>query len=87
MTQAERMVKGGAILLDVRKEKDHRAQRIRGSLNIPIEKLRDAVDRLDSNRIYVCYCETGSLSAAAAFLLRERGYNSYVLKGGLRVIR
>lgn len=87
ITQAERMVRGGAILLDVRAGQEHRAQRIRGSMSIPIDKLRDAVDGLDSDRIYVCYCETGSLSAAAAFLLRERGYDSYVLKGGLQVIR
>ena len=87
ITQAESMVKGGAILLDVRAQREHRAHRIRGSMNIPIDELRDAVGGLNSDRTYVCYCETGSLSAAAAFLLRERGYDSYVLKGGLQVIR
>ncbi|HEY5701778.1 MAG TPA: rhodanese-like domain-containing protein [Gammaproteobacteria bacterium] len=32
----------------------------------------------------MCYCETGRRSSAAAFLLSEQGFESYVLKGGLQ---
>jgi rhodanese-related sulfurtransferase len=29
------------------------------------------------------YCDTGRRSSAAAFILVERGFDAYVLKGGL----
>jgi len=31
----------------------------------------------------VVYCDTGRRSSAAAFILVERGFDAYVLKGGL----
>jgi hypothetical protein len=39
--------------------------------------------RLDKNLKYVVYCDTGRRSAAAAFLLTQRGFNVSVLEGGL----
>ena len=32
---------------------------------------------------YVVYCDTGRRSSAAAYILVERGFDAYVLKGGL----
>jgi len=31
----------------------------------------------------VLYCDTGRRSSAAAFILLERGFDAYVLRGGL----
>jgi rhodanese-related sulfurtransferase len=31
---------------------------------------------------YIVYCDTGRRSSAAAFLLNERGFQTFVLKGG-----
>jgi rhodanese-related sulfurtransferase len=38
---------------------------------------------LDRNTPYVSYCQSGRRSAAAAFLLAQRGYTATVLAGGL----
>ncbi|MDE2261359.1 MAG: rhodanese-like domain-containing protein, partial [Gammaproteobacteria bacterium] len=32
---------------------------------------------------YVVYCDTGRRSSAAAYILVERGFDAYVLTGGL----
>jgi rhodanese-related sulfurtransferase len=32
---------------------------------------------------YVVCCDTGRRSSAAAYILSERGFEAYVLKGGL----
>jgi rhodanese-related sulfurtransferase len=32
---------------------------------------------------YVVCCDTGRRSSAGAFILNERGFQTYVLKGGL----
>ncbi|HEX9585197.1 MAG TPA: cyclic nucleotide-binding domain-containing protein [Gammaproteobacteria bacterium] len=81
---AKRLVKEGAVLLDVRMESEHKAGSIKGSINVPLFMLRLKADSLDQRKKYICYCETGRRSSAAAFLLSEQGFESYVLKGGLQ---
>jgi CRP-like cAMP-binding protein len=86
LDQAKQMVKSGAVLMDVRMETEHRAGHIKGSLNIPLFMLRLKAEGLDDSKAYICYCETGRRSSAAAFLLSEQGLDSYVLKNGLQGI-
>lgn len=84
--QAREMVRNGAVLLDVRLESEHRAGAIKGSTNIPLFMLRLRSETLDPSKKYICYCDTGRRSSAAAFLLTERGFDGFLLRGGLRAI-
>lgn len=77
------LVKAGAGLIDVRLEDEHRAGAIKGSVNIPLYLLRLKAAGLDPKRRHVVYCQTGSRSCVAAFLLSQRGFDVYALKGGL----
>ena len=86
LEQAKQMVKEGAVLLDVRLESEHKVASIKGSRNIPLYMLRLKAETLDRSKTYICYCATGRRSSAAAYLLSERGFDSYVLKGGLQAI-
>jgi CRP-like cAMP-binding protein len=81
---AKTMVRAGAVLLDVRLEPEHKAGSIKGSMNIPLNLLRLRSEGLDMSKKYICYCETGRRSSAAAFLLTERGFEGVVLQGGLQ---
>ena len=83
---AKDMVRNGAVLLDVRMESEHKAGSIKGSMNVPLFMLRLKVDSLDSSKKYICYCETGRRSQAAAYIMGEQGFESYVLTGGLQGI-
>jgi CRP-like cAMP-binding protein/rhodanese-related sulfurtransferase len=76
-------VSEGAVWLDVRLEKEHQESGIDGAENIPLFMLRMKTDLLDMDTSYVLYSDTGRRSSAAAFLLSERGFHTYVLKGGL----
>ncbi|MSR13876.1 MAG: cyclic nucleotide-binding domain-containing protein [Gammaproteobacteria bacterium] len=76
-------VQAGAKWLDVRLESEHANDGIKGSLNIPLFMLRLKIDSLDIKTPYILYCDTGRRSSAAAFLLSERGFQAYVLKGGV----
>lgn len=87
LREAKTMLHQGAGLLDVRLEDEHRQSAIRGSINIPLYLLRLKAAGLDPECRYIVYCETGSRSSAAAFLLSERGYDVCVLKGGLVGLR
>ena len=86
LDKAKEMVKKGAVLMDVRMESEHKAGSIKGSLNVPLFMLRLKAESLQKDKTYICYCETGRRSSAAAFLLSEQGFDSYVLKGGLQGI-
>ena len=83
LEQAHEKMQQGAKFLDVRLESEHANTGIKGSINIPLFMLRLKADALDPKVPYVVYCDTGRRSSAAAFLLSERGFQVYVLKGGL----
>ena len=86
LEKAKEMVQNGAVLLDVRLESEHKAGSIKGSTNLPLFMLRLKADSLDPSKTYICYCDTGRRSSAAAYLLSERGFDSHVLKGGLQAM-
>ena len=72
-----------ALWLDVRFPEEHQENGIDGSLNHPLNTLRMHTGRLDGERTYIVYCDTGTRSAVAAFLLAERGFDVHFLEGGL----
>lgn len=76
-------IEEGACWLDVRLESEHENTGIPGSVNLPLFMLRLRADSLDAKVPYIVYCDTGRRSSAAAFLLSERGFQAYVLRGGL----
>jgi len=70
-------------LLDVRLPSEHQTLTIEGALNVPLYLIRLKLATLDRNTPYVVYCDTGRRSSAAAYILVERGFDAYVLTGGL----
>lgn len=86
LDQARALAQQGAGLLDVRTEDEFRHGTVKGSLNLPLYLLRLKAPGLDSKRHYVVFCQTGSRSCAAAFLLTQRGFDVSVLRGGLNSI-
>jgi rhodanese-related sulfurtransferase len=81
--EARRIVAEGGRWLDVRLPSEHQNLGIEDSINIPLYFIRLKLSTLDRSKRYVVYCDTGRRSSAAAFILVEKGYDAYVLKGGL----
>jgi CRP-like cAMP-binding protein len=81
--QARDIVARGGRWLDVRLPSEHQNMCIEGSLNIPLYFIRLKLSTLDTKIPYVVYCDTGRRSSAAAYILVERGFDAYVLRGGL----
>lgn len=77
----------GAGLVDVRSAAEFQQGAIKGSVNIPITELRARLTQLDPVCPYVLYCRNGVQSEVAAFLLRQRGFEVFVLRGGLDSIK
>lgn len=72
-----------ACWLDVRFPEEFQTNALEGAINHPLNTLRMHSGRLDQNRTYIVYCDTGTRSAVAAFLLAERGFQVHCLDGGL----
>ena len=82
--QAEQLVaKKGGVWLDVRLPSEFQNLAVEGAMNVPLYFIRLKLSALDRNKPYIVYCDTGRRSSAAAFILVEKGFDAYVLKGGL----
>lgn len=75
-----------ATWLDVRHAKEFHFSRLPKAVNIPLHELRMRLNELDKDTHYICYCGTGKRSSAAAFLLRQNGFNASVLNGGVQTM-
>ncbi len=77
---------GRAKWLDVRHATEYQHARVPGAMLCPLHELRNRAGSLDRDLEYICYCKTGRRSSAAAFLLSQRGFKAFVLKGGLQTL-
>jgi CRP-like cAMP-binding protein len=82
-TQAEKIIEEGGQWLDVRLPSEFEAYHNDGAVNVPLYFIRLKLKTLDPAIKYVVCCDTGRRSSAGAFILNERGFQTYVLKGGL----
>jgi CRP-like cAMP-binding protein len=81
--KAREIVANGGKWLDVRLPSEFQNFRIDDAVNIPLYFIRLKLNALDKKTQYVVCCDTGRRSSAAAYILSERGFDAYVLKGGL----
>jgi CRP-like cAMP-binding protein/rhodanese-related sulfurtransferase len=81
--QGAEIVRDGGKWLDVRLPSEFQNFRVPDAINIPLYFIRLKLNALDKNVRYVVCCDTGRRSSAGAYILSERGYDAYVLKGGL----
>jgi CRP-like cAMP-binding protein len=85
--EAETMLAQGAGLLDVRTSEEFARGAIRSARNVPLYRIRTVVPELEPDKKYIVYCQTGSRSAIAAFMLNQRGLDTCALKGGLSALQ
>jgi rhodanese-related sulfurtransferase len=80
--RARKIVADGGKWLDVRLPSEFQNFHIEGAINIPLYFIRLRFNQIDMNTPYVVCCDTGRRSSAGAYILSERGYEAYVLRGG-----
>jgi CRP-like cAMP-binding protein len=80
---ARTIVAGGGRWLDVRLPSEFEHAHFDHAINIPLYFLRLKLKTLDSAVPYVAVCDNGHRSSAAAYILGERGFDMYVLRGGI----
>ncbi len=76
------LVKEGAIIVDVRTSGEYNSGHIKGSVNIPVDKIANNAAKLKAKKkpIITC-CQSGSRSAMAKSILKGNGITD-VYNGG-----
>lgn len=80
--EAREKIASGGQWIDVRYPSEYQYDRLPGAINIPLSEIRNAFGVLDKDREYVLYCQSARRSAAATFLLAQRGYRAFLLAQG-----
>jgi rhodanese-related sulfurtransferase len=68
------LIKEGAIILDVRTPGEYAGGHIRGSLNIPVDQLKNKIGSLKKDKAIITCCASGMRSASARGILRASGF-------------
>jgi glyoxylase-like metal-dependent hydrolase (beta-lactamase superfamily II)/rhodanese-related sulfurtransferase len=72
------------LVLDVRSRKEWQSRRIEGSVNIPLNHLRERLQELPRGRKILVHCAGGYRSSIAASMLQQHGFDDLTeLAGGL----
>jgi rhodanese-related sulfurtransferase len=82
-TEAQNLVKAGAILVDVRSVEEFAGGHIEGALNIPIDDLEARQGELPKDKDIVLYCRSGGRSTKGKALLVAAGYTKVHNLGGM----
>ena len=82
LEKANTLLEKGAQWIDIRSTEEHVKNGI--GLNMPLSSARIMSQELSESRPYILYCENGTKSSTAAFLLRQRGLDVCVLQGGIQ---
>ena len=73
------------MVLDVRSEKDFKAGKLSGAVNIPLESLAKRHGELDRKRIIFIYSADGTGARIAYQFLKDKGYRATYLNASLEI--
>jgi len=80
---AEVLLAGGAVLLDVRERHEWQAGRAPKARHIPLSQVASRHSELPADRMIITVCRSGTRSAQAARLLAGQGLHVANLSGGM----
>lgn len=83
--EIDEIVEEGGYLIDVREPHELKQGMIKGSVNIPLDELRDRLEELPTNQDIYITCQLGMRGYVAARILMENGYNVKNVDGGFKL--
>ncbi|MCD5324721.1 MULTISPECIES: CoA-disulfide reductase [Pontibacillus] len=80
--EIDRIAESGGHILDARTPKEFNKGAIDGSINIPLDELRDRLVELPQDEPITVYCQAGLRGYVATKLLQQHGFTVRNLEGG-----
>ncbi len=78
------LVSGGAFLLDVRMPSEVEAGAVNGSVNIPVDDLRNRIEEIPKDKVILVYCQVGLRSYISNRILKQKGFIVKNISGGYK---
>ncbi len=82
-TEAQALIQGGALLVDVWSKAERQTLFIPGSKHLPLEQVGTPPASFARGGIIICQCASGHRSGLAAQQLRAQGFDARSLSGGI----
>ncbi|MDI3477107.1 MAG: hypothetical protein PWQ59_632, partial [Thermoanaerobacterium sp.] len=75
-----------SVILDVRTDMEYQLGNIKGSINIPVDELRENLDKIPKDKDIYVYCQVGLRGYIACRILMQNGFKSVKnLSGGYKI--
>ncbi|CAM3658539.1 CoA-disulfide reductase [Mesobacillus zeae] len=82
--EVDELIANGGYLVDVRTDKECANGCIAGSVNIPLDELRDRLDELPKDKTILITCQVGLRGYLASRILSQNGFRVKNLTGGFK---
>jgi rhodanese-related sulfurtransferase len=82
--EADEMVAGGALLLDVREADEWAAGHAPAAVHLPMGDIPGRVGELPTDRPIACICRSGARSGRVTGYLRAQGFDIVNVAGGMQ---
>ena len=69
-----KLIRQGAILIDVRTSREFAVDGKEGTVNYPLDDLFKELNQLDKNKPVIVFCRSGNRSRHARLMLEENGF-------------
>ena len=79
--EIDELIKSGYVLVDVRTKDEYDQNDLPGSINIPLDELRNRHHEIGSKKVLI-HCQVGLRGHTASMLLNQLGYEAKNLSGG-----
>ena len=80
-TDLKTIIEQGAFLVDVRTPSEYTQGHVKGSVNIPLDKIQEKIDQFEDRKAIIVFCLSGGRSTQAKLLLEKYGFTN-VINGG-----
>lgn len=75
------ILKKGAFLVDVRTPNEFDGGHVKGSVNIPLDRVLNSLNQFKGKEYIVVFCRSGNRSSQAKAILEKNGFKN-VINGG-----
>jgi phage shock protein E len=77
----ESVIKEGAFLVDVRTPGEFAGGHVKGSVNIPVDRIQTQLSKFKNKKNIIVFCQSGGRSKMAKSILEQNGFTD-VINGG-----
>lgn len=71
------LIAQGATIVDVRTKAEYSSGHVKGSINIPLDRIGNDMKQLNKEKPVITCCASGMRSSSAAGMLRANGFDAH----------